>query len=100
MTGKAFSISWTAGQMEIFPQYRGQQLGLKYVRAAITRFGIGCQLVAIKPFPLQFEGESIGSAINDCTFGFAVLALIASVIGGKSWRNSWFAICRKSSLGL
>jgi hypothetical protein len=48
-------------RLEIFPQFRGQQLGLKYVRAAITRFGIGCRLVAIKPFPLQFEG-SLGSA--------------------------------------
>jgi GNAT superfamily N-acetyltransferase len=44
-------------RLEILPQYRGQQLGLKYMRAAITRFGIGCRLVAIKPFPLQFEGK-------------------------------------------
>jgi hypothetical protein len=27
-------------RLEILPQYRGQQLGLKYMRAAITRFGI------------------------------------------------------------
>jgi len=42
---------------EILPRFRGQQLGLKYVRAAISRFGIGCRLAAIKPFPLQFEGK-------------------------------------------
>jgi hypothetical protein len=42
----------------------------------------------------------IDSAINDCTLGFVVLALIASVKGGKSWRNLWFAICQKISLGL
>ena len=39
------------------PRYRGQQLGLQYVRAALSRFGIGCRLAAIKPFPLQFEGK-------------------------------------------
>lgn len=44
-------------RLEILPRFRGQQLGLKYVRAAISRFGIGCRLAAIKPFPLQFEGK-------------------------------------------
>jgi hypothetical protein len=47
-------------RLEILPRFRGQQLGLKYVRTAISRFGIGCRLAAIKPFPLQFEGK-IGS---------------------------------------
>lgn len=44
-------------RLEILPRFRGQQLGLRYVRAAISRFGIGCRLAAIKPFPLQFEGK-------------------------------------------
>ena len=44
-------------RVEILPRFRGQQLGLQYVRAAISRFGIGCRLAAIKPFPLQFEGK-------------------------------------------
>jgi GNAT superfamily N-acetyltransferase len=44
-------------RLEILPRFRGQQLGLKYVRAAVSRFGIGCRLAAIKPFPLQFEGK-------------------------------------------
>jgi GNAT superfamily N-acetyltransferase len=44
-------------RLEILPRFRGQQLGLQYVRAAIKRFGIGCRLAAIKPFPLQFEGK-------------------------------------------
>jgi len=44
-------------RLEILPRFRGQQLGLQYVRAAISRFGIGCRLAAIKPFPLQFEGK-------------------------------------------
>jgi hypothetical protein len=44
-------------RLEILPRFRGQQLGLRYVRAAISRFGIGCRLATIKPFPLQFEGK-------------------------------------------
>jgi hypothetical protein len=44
-------------RVEIQPRFRGQQLGLQYVRAAVSRFGIGCRLAAIKPFPLQFEGK-------------------------------------------
>jgi hypothetical protein len=44
-------------RLEILPQFRGQQLGLRYMRAAISRFGMGCRIAAIKPFPLQFEGK-------------------------------------------
>jgi GNAT superfamily N-acetyltransferase len=52
-------------RLEILPRFRGQQLGLKYVRAAISRFGIGCRLAAIKPFPLQFEGKMGSISGND-----------------------------------
>jgi len=44
-------------RLEILPQFRGQQLGLRFIRAAIARFGMGCRIVVIKPFPLQFEGK-------------------------------------------
>jgi hypothetical protein len=44
-------------RLEILPAFRGQQLGLRYLRIAIQRFGLGCRIVAIKPFPLQFEPE-------------------------------------------
>jgi hypothetical protein len=33
-------------RLDILPAFRGQDLGLKYVSAAITRFGLGCRLVA------------------------------------------------------
>jgi hypothetical protein len=44
-------------RLEILPEFRGQQLGLRYMRIAIKRFGLGCRIVAIKPFPLQLEPE-------------------------------------------
>jgi len=44
-------------RLEILPQYRGQELGLQFMKAAIIRFGMGCRLAALKPFPLQFEGK-------------------------------------------
>lgn len=46
-------------RLEILPGFRGQELGLRFMRAAITRFGLGCRVAAIKPFPLQFE-EKLG----------------------------------------
>jgi hypothetical protein len=42
-------------RLEILPEFRRQQLGLRYVRTAIKRFGSGCRIAALKPFPLQFE---------------------------------------------
>jgi hypothetical protein len=47
-------------RLEILPKFRGQKLGLRYLRAAILRFGMGCRFAAIKPFPLQFEGRFSG----------------------------------------
>jgi hypothetical protein len=40
-------------RVEILPAFRDQDLGLKYLRAAISRFGLGCRLAAACPFPLQ-----------------------------------------------
>jgi hypothetical protein len=39
-------------RLEILPEFRGQQLGLRYMRTVIRRFGLGCRIDAIKPFPL------------------------------------------------
>jgi hypothetical protein len=39
------------GCLEILPRFRGQELARKYIAAAITRFGLGCRLVAIRPVP-------------------------------------------------
>jgi hypothetical protein len=46
-------------RLEILPEFRRQQLGLRYMQTAVKRFGLGCRIVAIKPFPLQFERKSI-----------------------------------------
>ncbi len=42
-------------RLEILPQYRGQYLGLIIMRRLIQRFSSGAGVIAIKPFPLQFE---------------------------------------------
>jgi len=44
-------------RLEILPQYRGSKLGLSIMRHMIRRFAAGAAIVAIKPFPLQFEVE-------------------------------------------
>jgi hypothetical protein len=44
-------------RLEILPRFRRQNLGHRYMRAVITRFGMGCRIAAMKPFPLQFEGK-------------------------------------------
>ncbi len=40
--------------VEVYPEFRGRQLGIAFVNRLIDIFGSGCGLVACKPFPLQF----------------------------------------------
>jgi GNAT superfamily N-acetyltransferase len=48
-------------RLEVLPQYRGQGIGLTVLRHMIARFSSGAALVAMKPFPLQFEASpSVG----------------------------------------
>lgn len=42
-------------RLEILPEHRGRSAGLLVMRELIRRFGQGAGIVAIKPFPLQFE---------------------------------------------
>ena len=42
-------------RLEILPQYRGRKLGLTILHHMIARFSAGASIVAMKPFPLQFE---------------------------------------------
>lgn len=44
-------------RLEILPKYRGKNLGLIITRRLIQRFSFGAGIVAIKPFPLQFDHE-------------------------------------------
>ena len=44
-------------RLELLPNYRGQNLGLIIMRGLMQRFSLGAGVVAIKPFPLQFEHE-------------------------------------------
>lgn len=42
-------------RLSILPEYRGHAFGLEALRALILRFRVGAGLIAMKPFPLQFE---------------------------------------------
>jgi len=42
-------------RLEIFPEHRGNRHGLHALRWMQFHFGTGCGIVAMKPFPLQFE---------------------------------------------
>jgi GNAT superfamily N-acetyltransferase len=42
-------------RLELLPEYRGENLGLTIMRRLIQRYSAGAGVVAIKPFPLQFE---------------------------------------------
>jgi hypothetical protein len=43
--------------VEVYPDFRGRQLGIASVNRLIDVFGPGCGLVACKPLPLQFTPE-------------------------------------------
>jgi hypothetical protein len=42
-------------RLSILPEYRRHSFGLEALRALILRFRVGAGLIAMKPFPLQFE---------------------------------------------
>jgi len=42
-------------RMEIEPEYRGKGVGLVVLLKVIKKWGRGCALAVIKPFPLQYE---------------------------------------------
>ncbi len=42
-------------RLEILPKYRRKKLGLNILHHMIERFSAGASIVAMKPFPLQFE---------------------------------------------
>jgi hypothetical protein len=75
-------------RLEIRPQFRGQELGLRYMRAAITRFGMGCRIAAMKPFPLQFEDKVSESTIADFRAATAKLKKYYARDGFEALRGS------------
>ena len=44
-------------RMQIKKEFRGQGLGLLAARTTMECFGGGCGIVALKPFPLQYESK-------------------------------------------
>ena len=42
-------------RVEVLPEYRGNDLALRYYNTALLRFGANCSLAVLKPFPLQCE---------------------------------------------
>lgn len=45
-------------RLEVLPRFRGQVIGLRVLRWLRMQFSMGCGIVVMKPFPLQFEGGS------------------------------------------
>lgn len=43
-------------RLEMLPKYRGRGIGLRVLRWLQFHFSTGCGIVAMKPYPLQFEG--------------------------------------------
>lgn len=52
-------------RLEIAPPYRGRGYGIKALRCLIQRFRMGAGLIAMKPFPLQFEGKALDLSPTD-----------------------------------
>jgi GNAT superfamily N-acetyltransferase len=48
-------------RIEVKRQYRGKGIGLAAIRRAIDVLRVNCDVVALKPFPLQFEGKVNGT---------------------------------------
>jgi GNAT superfamily N-acetyltransferase len=44
-------------RIEVLPRYRGKDYGLQAMHLMLTHLSLGCRLAAIKPYPLQFEGD-------------------------------------------
>jgi ribosomal protein S18 acetylase RimI-like enzyme len=75
-------------RLEILPQFRRQHLGLRYMRAAITRFGMGCRIAVMKPFPLQFADNVSKSNTADFRAATAKLKRYYAREGFESLRGS------------
>lgn len=59
-------------RLVISPQYRGKGLGLHTLAGLVREFSRGCGLVAMKPFPLQYEG---GNSADDGSDEFRAMRL-------------------------
>jgi GNAT superfamily N-acetyltransferase len=44
-------------RLDILPEYRGAQLGLRFIEAAVANCRTGCRIAAMKPYPLQHESS-------------------------------------------
>lgn len=49
----------------IYPEHRGRGLGLQVLRAMIHRLRTGVGLIAMKPYPLQFEARHLEAPDSD-----------------------------------
>jgi hypothetical protein len=47
-------------RIEILPEFRGKKLGLECLRLCLQQYARDCGVVALKCFPLQFEGAEMG----------------------------------------
>ncbi len=61
-------------RLVIAPKHRGSNKGLVVLHTLMTRLSIGCGIVAMKPYPLQYEGGSPAENQNEAFFKKAGLS--------------------------
>jgi len=65
-------------RLTIEPNYRGRGFGLDALKLLMHRYRLGCGLIAMKPFPLQFQGAFDDSVLlqeQKAKYGLAGSAL-------------------------
>jgi GNAT superfamily N-acetyltransferase len=70
-------------RLVVTPEHRGHGIGLLALRTLIQRFGIGVGVVAMKPFPLQFEAASLDDPKTCARLGFDQFNLTQSKATAK-----------------
>lgn len=67
-------------RLVIAPKYRGRDYGLVALHALTVRLAMGCGIVAMKPYPLQYEGGTPAENQNEEFFKKAGLGVFAGSI--------------------
>lgn len=50
-------------RLEILPDYRGEELGPRFIKAVVRRYGIGCRLVGTEFMIRDLEAEETESDV-------------------------------------
>lgn len=55
-------------RLTLLPAYRGKGIGLRVLRNLFKQFRMGCGIVVMRPYPLQFEGGAVQKKIKSNEF--------------------------------